>query len=49
MTKLAVVDDALKMQYFPMTVQGWEMELLESPGDRRFLHISKRNMDFLNS
>ena len=46
MTKLAVVDDALKMQYFPMTVRGWEMELLESPGDGRFFTYIKKEHGF---
>ena len=49
MTKLAVVDDALKMQYFPMTVQGWEWNYWNLLEIEDFLHISKRNMDFLNS
>ena len=49
MTKLAVVDDALKMQYFPMTVRGWEWNYWNLLEIEDFLHISKRNMDFLNS
>ena len=39
MTKLAVVDDAL-------SVRGWEMELLESPGNRRFFTYIKKEHGF---
>ena len=46
MTILAVVDDALKMQYFPKTVWGWDMELLESPGDRSFFTYIKKEHGF---
>lgn len=39
MTKLAVVDDAL-------SVRGWEMELLESPGNRRFFTYIQKEHGF---